>query len=641
MGDGLFEALAKRGLGPLTALLVAALLLCSCRGGPDAPPAETGPCNKPELQDARRALLEAASLPVRRPPMPAIKRGPAMSGAGFQVQAVRWQHGAAAGDQVHGHLFTPDPVPEGDLPLLLNVHGHWGAGLEAREVSGRSQMFAREGWAVLSIALRGMEHGSTPVPDWRAAHYTAGLYGELRSRRGGKPPLSWDVVAAWGGLDAALAGRLGVPIRPGAVAVMGFSGGVERAVTLAASEPRIHAAVVGAMEYAFGTQQGQAMCSCGALPGGVEAAPLWLAQLGCRPGNPPQPRHALVWQAGETANARAMTRLRALPEVSLRSAEMHGVDDRQAAESLVFLEDRLLGKAADPLRSDALVAALQANYLQLDESLHMPLKGAALAPGRSEQGARPWKGAGPVQVAAAKALLGLANDGQPMARPLGLAPAEMKLKHARNLQSGHAWVVVVAGGPAGAAEAQWVSPSAGSDAVAESALIPDDAPMLFVRPAVAADAHSDQRSSRWGIDAPGSPLGLAIEDVLEARKRLREVRGVVPAKLGFVGVGAGAVPALWAAVIAGEGGPVALIDAPVSLWWDGPDAGEPVQPWPSWVLPAARSGASLDPWLAARSLGDRVRWLRPRDGSGEPWTAELIPGHRVERAEDLFTPETQ
>ena len=165
--------------------------------------------------------------------------------------------------------------------------------------------------------------------------------------------------------------------------------------------------------------------------------------------------------------------------------------------------------------------------------------------------------------------------------------------------------------------------------------------MLFVRPAVAADAHSDQRSSRWGIDAPGSPLGLAIEDVLEARKRLREVRGVVPAKLGFVGVGAGAVPALWAAVIAGEGGPVALIDAPVSLWWDGPDAGEPVQPWPSWVLPAARSGASLDPWLAARSLGDRVRWLRPRDGSGEPWTTELIPGHRVERAEDLFTPETQ
>jgi hypothetical protein len=244
-----------------------------------------------------------------------------------------------------------------------------------------------------------------------------------------------------------------------------------------------------------------------------------------------------------------------------------------------------------------------------------------------------------VRVAAARALLGMPGDGQPMARPIGLEPAQMKLRHARALQSGYAWVVVLAGGPGGDAAGPWTSPAAASDSVPEVALIGDDAPVLFVRPAVAADSITDARASRWGIDNVGTPLGLAVEDVLEARDRLRKVRGVVPAKIGFVGLGAGAVPALWAAILAGEGGPVALIDAPVSLWWNGPSAGEQVAPWPAWPLTATPGGASLDPWLAARSLGKRVRWLRPRDGSGAPWSARITPGEVVSSAEQLFARE--
>jgi hypothetical protein len=567
--------------------------------------------------------------------MPTIERGPTVSGQGFQVHALHWQHGAGEGNAVHAQLFLPSPLPEGELPLLINSHGHWGAGLAAREVAGRSQMFAREGWAVLSVAMRGTEHGEHQVPSWRQTHYREGLYGEMRARRGGKTPLGWDVIALWGGLDAALAGRMGVQVRSDAVAVMGFSGGAERAVALAASDPRIRASVIGAAEYAFATQNGQALCSCGALPNGREQSPAWLAQLACRPGNPVTERPGLIWQDPGSADARVIRRLQNLSSLTVRPTSQHGVSDSQAAESLIFLEEALLKRTSSPERSKALTDELREKYLQLDERLHMPLTGAS-APGQIEQGLPPWRGAGPVRVASARAALGLQVSRGANERPPGLEPAAMKLRHARSLQSGFAWVVVVASTPGVASSDDWTLVEASSAALAENDFIAPDAPAIFVRPAVAASAQSDQRASRWSIDAPGTALGLAIEDVLEARERLRKVRGVVPGKIGFVGIGAGAVPALWAAMLAGEGGPISLIDAPVTLWWEGPSPKQQAQPWPSWLLPPAPGGAALDPWLAARSLGDRVRWLRPRDGSGGLWGDQKIPGRRVDTAEQLF-----
>ncbi len=212
----------------------------------------------------------------------------------------------------------------------------------------------------------------------------------------------------------------------------------------------------------------------------------------------------------------------------------------------------------------------------------------------------------------------------------------MKLRHARAPQSGYGWVVVVASKPGSSPDAPWTPVEAASSALAAADKIPPDAPAIFVRPAVASSAQSDHRASRWSVDGSSTALGLAIEDVLEARKRLAQVRGVMPSKIGFVGIGAGAVPALWAAALVGEGGAIALIDAPVTLWWDGPLVDELPQPWPSWLLPPRADGAALDPWLAARSLSKRVRWLRPRDGSGKPWRRESIPGIQVSAAEQLF-----
>ena len=618
-------------------LVLVGSILGACSPSPGSDPTETkaGPCVEKELQTSRRGLLTAAALPLQRPSMPAIEHGPTVSGHGFTVQALRWQHGAPGSDQVHAQLFLPSPLPQGELPLLINPHGHWGAGLAAREVAGRSQMFAREGWAVLSVASRGVEHGEVRTPAWRRAHYNDGLYGEMRSRRGGKTPLGWDVVALWGGLDAALAGRMGAPIRSDAVAVMGFSGGAERAVALAASDPRIRAVVVGATEYAFTTQQGQSLCSCGALPGSREQSPTWLAQVACRPGTPPSPRPALLWQDPTSADTRVITRLREFSTLKIRNTEQHGVSDSQAAESLLFLEEALLDRTPSPERSGELIHRLQEHYLQLDHRLHMPLSGAS-APGLLEQGVPPWRGAGPVQVAAARAALGLPTGSEPSKRPPGLQPPEMKLRHARALQSGVSWVVVLASEPGDTPEDDWSTAGASSDALGADDRISADAPAIFVRPAVAASQQSDQRASRWSIESSGTALGLAVEDVLEARDRLRKVRGVVPAKLGFVGIGAGSVPALWAAILSGEGGPVVLIDAPVTLWWDGPEEGQRSQPWPSWLLSPKPGGAALDPWLAARSRGGRVRWLRPRDGSGQAWKDERIPGTRVDTAEQLF-----
>ena len=625
------------GLVALALLFVSSsLVACDRDSGEEAEETQSaGQCTQGELSNARRALLRAAGLPLERPPMPTIEFGPTVSGQGFQVRALRWQHAAGEGSAVHAQLFLPSPLPPSDLPLLINSHGHWGAGLSSREVAGRSQMFAREGWAVLSVATRGSEHGEQQVPPWRQSHYSEGLYGEMRARRGGKTPLGWDVVALWGGLDAALAGRMGVQVRSDAVAVMGFSGGAERAIGLAASDPRIRASVIGAAEYAFATQNGQALCSCGALQDGRKQSPAWLAQLACRPGSPVTERPGLIWQDPTSADARVTSRLQSLSSLIVRPTSQHGVSDVQAAESLVFLEEALLSRSSSPARSKALAEELREKYLQLDKRLHMALTGTT-APGQIEQGLPPWRGAGPVRVASARATLGLPVSTGPRARPLGLEPAAIKLRHARSLQSGFAWVVVVASKPGAGSSDDWIPVPADSTALADNDLISSDAPAIFVRPAVAASAQSDQRASRWSIDATGTALGLAVEDVLEARDRLRKVRGVVPAKIGFVGIGAGAVPALWAAILAGEGGPIALIDAPVTLWWDGPSPEQRAQPWPSWLLPPTPGGAALDPWLAARSLGERVRWLRPRDGSGGLWADQDIPGTKVDTAEQLF-----
>ncbi len=592
-------------------------------------------CSERELQGARSLLLEASGMSLPRPPSPKLESGPRVAGPGFTAQALRWIHSDGE-SEVHAHLLLPSPLPAGELPLLLNTHGHWGAGIYSREVAARGQLFAREGWAVLSVASRGSEGGALQPPPWLQAHFSEGLYGELRGRRSGRPPLRWELKALWGGLDAALAGRLEVPIQREAVAVMGFSGGAERAILLAASDPRIDAAVIGAAEYAFTTQNGQALCSCGALPGAQQHQQHWLAQIACRPGNPPSARPALLWQDPSLNQTPLPISDRA--PLTIRPAASHGVSDAQAVESLFFLEQALLGRSSDPQRHGRLLDQLQRDYFQLDQRLLMTAR-RTRAPGHIEQGPPPWRDAGPIRASAARAAMGLIEGAPPLKRPPGLGPARMKLQPASPGGDGSGWIVVVADEPL-LDGVSWKDRPPETSSIPDSQALPADVPMVFVQPAVAQGADADLQASRWGIDGLGTALGLAVEDVLEAHRRLRGLPGVNPAKIGFIGVGPAGLAALWAAALVGEGGPIALIDAPVTLWWEGPLTGEWPQPWPAWLLAPSVGGAALDPYLVARSLKHRVRWLRPRNGDGKAWQRQRIPGLQVEQAADLFVEPT-
>ena len=645
---------------------------CSCQGSEDEKQSASGRglnpgsvpiCQDQGVQAARSQLIERIALPVSRPAPPPLHAGPVVVGEGFSMAGLRWRHGDRAGDWVHGMVFLPDPVPEGPLPLLVNFPGHWQAGVEAREIAWRSELFARAGWAVLNVASRGTEQASEPVPRWRAAHYGEGLYGELRARRGGKTPLGWDVVAGWGGIDAALAGRLGVPIESSRMAVMGFSGGAERATAVAATDPRIGAVVLGAYEYAFQTSQGQGMCSCGALKGGAEMAPQWLAQAGCRPGNPPTPRPVLAYrsatESGEPDPGSVLATL--TDQVVVRDAPAgHGVPDALSLDAWVFLEGQLLGRARSVSEIEEAREGMARAYQAPPPSLRLAYEEGTAAPGRLEQGPPPWRGAGPVQVAVTRALLGLDAAAEAPRDPVfqQLAEPELRLRMQGDLRESLSWVVVVAptpersadgGGSVAVGARGWTEPPADGRAHPVLEHLPRSAGAIFVRPRIAGDEELDQRLSRWAIETGRPPLGVAVQDVLDARSQLRQSLKVDPAGIGFVGIGAGALPALWAAVLVGEGGPVVLVDAPVTLYWDGPESlqddadgltRDPAAlqaPWPAWLLPSVPGGAALDPWLAARTLGDRVRWVRPLGGDGQPWTDRLPIGVAMDQGLGLFT----
>ena len=113
-----------------------ALLLVGCGGGePAAPPAAApDPCASAAWQTARRGLLDGLQLPApaSRPPTEAVL--PTEVFDGYSVTPLTWGHPDSDGDRVYAVAYRPEPLPEGPLPLLLNVHGHWGGGVEVDEV---------------------------------------------------------------------------------------------------------------------------------------------------------------------------------------------------------------------------------------------------------------------------------------------------------------------------------------------------------------------------------------------------------------------------------------------------------------------------------------------------------------------------
>jgi hypothetical protein len=159
-------------------------------------------------------------------------------------------------------------------------------------------------------------------------------------------------------------------------------------------------------------------------------------------------------------------------------------------------------------------------------------------------------------------------------------------------------------------------------------------------PRTSGGATLDQRLSRHAFEQGFAPLGIAVQDALAAAERLAARPDTEPDRIGFIGLGAGAPVAMWAALLRGGEAPVVVIDGPATLWWDGPREGEQatLRPWPVWLLSPIPQGASLDPWLAARALGDRIRWVAPRAGDGRPWQGPTLPGRLFEDPREAIGP---
>ena len=578
---------------------------------------------------------------------------------GYSVTPLTWGHPDSDGDRVYAVAYRPEPLPEGPLPLLLNVHGHWGGGVEVDEVHRRAVLFAQQGWLVLSVANRGDEHG-VATPRWRRSHHMPAAYALARIRRSGGAPLTWDVAAARSGLDLALTGRLGASVDRDRIATIGFSGGAERAAVLGAVDPRIGAVVLGAYEYAFSSGHGMAGCTCGSVRGAAEplrdhaytsrempesaagyAAPVqgwrWLALAACRPGAPVAARPVLAWD--NMPDDVVDLELSAVGTVERRALGGHGIPPAVMAASATWLDEAFgMGGASSEA---AMIARADAGLSPFHDRWRTPLPPTLPAPGEKEQGAPPWRADVALRPDALLGSLGLRGAADP-GDALRVHEGRVLTVSAPAGDPAAAWLVVTGGTPgpipADLTESDaipWISGDAQLAALGGIAALGLEGAVARLDLRVGRTAERDVGLSAWGAELGVPALGVAVADVLAAHRVLREHPGVDAARIGLVGVGPAGVAALHAAVLLG-GGPVRLVDAPVTLWFGGPDSGGPFYPWPAWTLAPVPAGASLDPWLAAASLGDRVRWLRPRGGDGAVWTEHLPHGVTVDDVAALF-----
>ena len=633
-------------------MLWAGLVLggCTCAGNPEnTPESISGWCGSEGATAALEEVTKAAGLQTWRGDWKeSVELGSSQSGSGFVVRAVRWGH-PWADDRAMGLWFEPDPRPEGPLPLLVNVHGHWEAGVEADEVLFRSELFARQGWAVLSVASRGAELGDADVPQWRAGHFEEGLYGEMRERRTGRSPLAWNVEAATRGLDLALEGKFSQgPIDRDRVGLIGISGGAEVASLLAANEPRVGALVLGSFEYAFGSQQGGSSCSCGSLEGGGDVAKTaaWLALGACRVAPESSLRPVLVWD-GQPKAGQADVLSGLGDEVDVRRREgVHGFSHAMAASSWAFLEAQLRGTSPSAHDEDRVRVQVESSWLPIDPALRMEWPDGLPGVGLTGQGRPPWDQPFSVTVARAREGLSLGSAEEPRDPGVdwvGTLPVDaIEVLRPAN-PDGRAWVVVAGAGPAPEGPPEFSASGAPLGAFSRDRIGDVDPTAAFgiLQSRATADPSQDSSLTRWGVERGDPPLGLAVHDALTAADRLAALPEVDPKRVGFVGIGAGGPAALWAARIRGGETPVLLSDAPVTLWWDGPRSGTPgpVRPWPTWLLAAGPGGALLDPWMAAQGLAGRVRWLHPRDGAGRAWpSGQELPGRTVEAAAEGLAP---
>jgi cephalosporin-C deacetylase-like acetyl esterase len=619
-------------------------------------------CASDEALDARQHFIETAALNTWRTDWEGgVTLGESKSGDGFSMRAVRWDH-PRTGDQAFGLWLEPSPRPAGPLPLLVNVHGHWDAGIEAGEVLFRSELFARQGWAVLSVATRGAEQGDAAPLPWRTAHFDVGLYGEMRERAFGSTPLAWNVEAAHRGLDLALEGAFSSgPMDRDRVGLIGASGGAEIAALLGTVESRIGAVVLAAYEYAFGSQSGGSSCSCGVLAGGGDGAQtaLWLALGACRFGRKSVARPTLLWDAQPDSGRSAAllghglaTSLRVVPGV-------HGFTPPMAAASWAWMERALGGVYGSDVPGaaqtgpstgdeDAARTATRGAWQHVPVRLRPTWSGGMLGVGRVPGTKAPWETPFATELTNIRTTLGLGTESAPTDPGEGwaepLEPAAIEVQRSRVTPDGSGWVVVVGQGPTELGSTPSFSASAAHlDGLPLAHLrgLTGGAALALLTPRGEVSPAAEPVLTRWGIEEGKSPLGLSVHDVLTAHAQLAALPEVDPNKVGFIGIGSGGPAALWAARLLGGDSPVFLVHAPATLWWDGPRspakaegggaASAPLRPWPTTLLVAGRFGASTDPWMALAALAPRLRWLDPRAGDGSRFSGPAgLPGVVVE-----------
>ncbi|MFA7159213.1 MAG: acetylxylan esterase [Kiritimatiellia bacterium] len=210
----------------------------------------------------RRKLLDAAgSFPA--PPALELREHGTIKLEGYRITKLTYQ--SRPGLRVSAHLMRPDGP--GPFPAILNMHGHWAQGKIAARVAGRCQVFAREGFVVLSVdAIGAGERGTFPNKFEHHGRQGTPLFSI------GETLLGMQVYDNMRGIDLLQSLDYVDGARIGAT---GASGGGNQTMWVSALDPRVKVSVPVVSAGTFEAYVTNHNCMCETLPGGLQITEEW------------------------------------------------------------------------------------------------------------------------------------------------------------------------------------------------------------------------------------------------------------------------------------------------------------------------------------------------------------------------------
>lgn len=564
----------------------------------DPAPVDPGPMSRASARAdfaARSGIRTGVEDPLRLAEPPTL--GPWVRVHGAKL---RWVSGVVGGHSAEGHMLVvaPEAQPAEPGPVLLHFSGHWGGGVQSEEMLPGAILLAQAGVEVWLVPLVGDERSVEPGTAFRTQHQDRGAWADLQLRRSFGSAVAWDIRSA-----RALMGARSLILgerEAGPLYVAGFSGGAERALGYALLHDDVRGLVLGAHEYAYGTQGGHAFCACGALAGaGPDAgrrAARWFESL--------EPMARLVVEGEGTA---AVDGGGASPTVRRVPGRGHtlGVDEHR--EILRFVR----GHSAAVGQGRSTAAALSLGWTPGRD---------AYVPWREPLSLPSWPG----MVAATP---GRGGSREPVR-------IEREAQHGTVGTGPTRWLLCFADEPSGPFPADggplpYGPPRAlGGDPLGHLAThAASDHTFAWIRPGLAGGHGEDLQSTRLALERGLSPLGAVVEQL-----RLFALRPENAGAKGWIGIGACgvAIRALPPDSLGLSQRPL-LVDAPANLL---PAQSEvvadrvPSPRWPLWVLDAA---AGLDARIETEAT-----WIRPLDERGAAWTGPveggIVPGNDVAAA---------